>query len=203
MRGKSTWKLKAGGSVGEMLMGDSPPRRSVEQSSRASSASGDAGISTPGFDLHRWRLLIVADVLNRRGNDRRWILWVMKLQMHAAPHKLQLQHGAAPGRARDCNQNRLRTKLRMPGYHRVVAAQKHGPVAMVHGLNFKHGRRRQIVQEHAPFNLRLDDAAVDLIAQIGVGGKHTNDNLVRLKLFRAPDKGRFQPPSDLSMWPSG
>src|SRR5580658_625480 len=113
----------------------------------------------------------------------------MKLQMHAPPHKLQLQHGPAPGRARDRNQNRLGTKLRMPRNHRIAAAQKHGPVAMVHGLNFEHRRWRQIVQEYSPLNLRLDDAAVDLIAQIGVGGKHTNDQFIKTKAFwRSPQE---------------
>jgi hypothetical protein len=53
-----------------------------------------------------------------------------------------------------------------------LTKRKDNFVAVMHGLDLQHRRRRQIVQKHATFNLRLDDAPVHFGREVGMRVKH-------------------------------
>lgn len=91
-----------------------------------------------------------------------------KLQVHAATHEAPFQHGASPGRAGDCDQNRLRAILRMPRNQRGAAALKHRRVAVILRSNLQHGLRRQVAEENPAFNLRLDNMVIYLVTEVGM-----------------------------------
>src|ERR1700722_5055570 len=116
----------------------------------------------------------VADFLDGRSDDGGGELGGAKFQVHAAADVWQLEHGAAPGRTGDRHLHWLGTKFRMAGDKRLAAAQQHGGVAVVHGLNLQDGRRGQIVDENSAFDLRADDAAVHFVGEVGMGVKHTD-----------------------------
>ena len=92
--------------------------------------------------------------------------------MHAAPYELQLQHGAAPGRAGDSDLHRLRAELGMTGNKSLVAAEQNGSVAVVLSLDLKDGGGRKILEGNASLDFRLDDAAIHFIAQVRVRHEH-------------------------------
>jgi len=56
-----------------------------------------------------------------------------------------------------------------------AAAQKHGGIAVVQRLNLEDRGRGKVAEVDAAFDLRLDDAAVHFVGQVGVGIKHTGD----------------------------
>lgn len=56
----------------------------------------------------------------------------------------------------------------MPGDNRVVVTQKDNPVTVILGLNLQYSRRRQIVEEYAPFNFRLHNVSIHFIAEVGM-----------------------------------
>src|ERR1700685_109233 len=97
---------------------------------------------------------------------------MVKFQVHAAAHKLKLQHGPSPSGTGNGHLHRVRAKFGVTGDQRVVAAQQHGLVAMMQGLNFEDGIGRKIFQENSTLNLRANDDAVDFVAQIRVRRKH-------------------------------
>jgi hypothetical protein len=43
---------------------------------------------------------------------------------------------------------------------------------VVHGLNVEDGGGREIMEEDATFDFRLDDGVVDVIREVGVRGEH-------------------------------
>jgi hypothetical protein len=112
-------------------------------------------------------------LLNRRRNNRRCVLWMPEFQMHPSPHIPQLQHGPSERRSRNRYLHRIRAELRMPRNERVAAAQQHSRITMIQGLDFKNGRRGQIMQKHAAFNFRLNDGAVHVIGKVWVWREHT------------------------------
>jgi hypothetical protein len=60
----------------------------------------------------------------------------------------------------------------MAGDQGVASAQQDGGVAVVHGLNVEDGGGREIMEEDAAFDFRLDDGVVDVIREVGVRGEH-------------------------------
>src|SRR5579864_2734028 len=115
---------------------------------------------------------VVADFLNARGDDGTGIVRVVEFKMHTPAEELKLEHGASPARAGDGDLDRLRAEFGMTGEKSLAASEEDCGVAVIHGLNFKNGGRREIVQEDAAFDLRPDDLAVDLVAQVWVRREH-------------------------------
>ena len=105
----------------------------------------------------------VADFLDGRGDDGVVILGVAKFQVHAAPDVLQLEHGASPGGTGDGDLNGLGAEFGMAGEKRFAAAEKHGGVTVVHGLDFQDSGRGKFIKKNSAFDFRLDDAAVDFV----------------------------------------
>jgi hypothetical protein len=60
----------------------------------------------------------------------------------------------------------------MTGDESVAASEEHRGVAVVESLDFEDGGRREIVEEDATFDFRLDDGAVNVIREVGVGREH-------------------------------
>ena len=117
----------------------------------------------------------IADFLDGRRDDGSGIFGVAEFQVHAAADVLQLEHGAAPGGAGNRDLHRLGAEFGMAGEQRFAAAQKHGGVAVVHGLDLEDGGRRKVVEKNSAFDFRLDDAAVHFVSQVGVRVKHADD----------------------------
>src|ERR1700693_5401304 len=107
-----------------------------------------------------------------------------KFEMHAAAYILELEHRASPGGAGDGDLDGLRAEFGMAGEKRFAAAQKHGGVAMIQGLDLEDGGRRKIAQVDATFDFRPDDAAVHFVGQVGMGAKHGG---VRRRAYRISD----------------
>jgi hypothetical protein len=121
---------------------------------------------------------VVADFLDRGSDDRRGVLGMAEFQVHAAADILQLEHGASPGGTGDGDLYGLRAELGMAGQQGFAAAEHDGGVAVVHGLDLKDGGRGKIVQENATLDFRLDNAAVYLVREIGVGAEHTGPRVL-------------------------
>ena len=97
-----------------------------------------------------------------------------EFEVHAAADVLQLEHGASPGGAGDGDLHGLGAELGVAGEHGFAAAEEHGGVAVMHGLNAENSGRGKIVEKNSAFDFGLDDAAVDFVGEVGVGAKHTN-----------------------------
>ena len=117
--------------------------------------------------------MAVADFLDGRGDDGGVVLGVVKFEMHTAAYVLQLEHGASPGGAGDGDLNRIRTEFGVAGNHGVTAAEKHGGIAVMHGLDVEHGGWRKIVEKDSTFDLGLDDGVVNVISEVGVRNEHS------------------------------
>jgi hypothetical protein len=115
----------------------------------------------------------VANFLDGRGDDGGGVLGMAEFEVHAAADVLQLEHGTSPSRAGNGDLHRLRAELGMTGDQGFAAAEKDSGVAVMHGLNLKNGRWRKVAEENPTFDLRLNDAAIDFIRQVGMGAKHT------------------------------
>lgn len=131
-----------------------------------------AGVQFQGRKLG-FGLYPVADFLDWRRDDRRGIFGVAEFQVHTAADVLHFQHGASPSGAGDGNVHGLRAELGMAGKQCLAAAEKHGSVTMMHGLDFQDGGWWKIVEKHPAFDFRLNDAAVDFVREVGVRAKHT------------------------------
>ena len=94
-----------------------------------------------------------------------------ELETHAASDVAGFKHGAAPGGSVDSDGNRLRAKDGMAGDEGLVPAFVQDGVEAIFGSNFKDGSGGKIVEVDAAFDFGLDDVAVDVIAQVGVGWK--------------------------------
>ena len=135
-----------------------------------------------GVEFEGWELDFVADTLpnavadflDGRSNDGGGVLGVPKFEVHATADILQLEHGAAPGGTGDRDLHRLGTKFGMAGDKRLTAAEQHGGIAVVHGLNLQDGRGGQIIDEDSAFDFRAHDAAVHFVGEVGMGVKHTD-----------------------------
>src|ERR1700722_1328169 len=68
----------------------------------------------------------------------------------------------------------MRAKFGVTGNQRVVAAEQHGLVAMMQGLNLQDGIGRKIFQENSALNLGPNDAAVHFVAQMWMRRKHVS-----------------------------
>jgi len=133
--------------------------------------AGDAALTeaVQRLDLGLAHPRTLADFSDRRSDNRRPKFWMAKFQAHAAADEALLQHGASPGRAGDCDQNRLRTILWMPRKQHGAFALQNCGIAMMLRLDLQDGIGRQVFEKHAAFNFRLDDAVVHLITEVGVG----------------------------------
>ena len=110
-----------------------------------------------------------ANFLDGGCDDWRAVVGVGKLEPHAPTDEAALQHAAAPCGTGNGDGNWLGAEFRMAGDERGTVFEKDRGVAMMLSLDLQHGSRRQVVQENAAFNLRLNDLVIDLIAEIGVG----------------------------------
>ena len=128
-----------------------------------------------GVELKNGQFDVIADLPDLRSHDRRGVLWVAELEMHAAADVLDLQHRASPGGAGDSDLYGLGAEFGMTGEQSFAAPEQHGSIAVVHRLNVKHRGRRKISKIYATLDLRLDNAAVDFFSQIRVGAKHTGN----------------------------
>ena len=116
----------------------------------------------------------VANFLDGRGDDGSWVAGMAEFEVHAAANVLELEHGASPGRAGDGYLHGFGAEFGMAGDESLAAAENHGGVAMVHGLDFEDGGGREVVEEDSAFDFRLDDAAVHFVGKVGVGREHIN-----------------------------
>lgn len=91
-----------------------------------------------------------------------------KLQVHAASDEASLQHWAAPARSFDYDQNRLWAKLGMPRNKRLPLAARHNGIFAVLRLYTQNAVGRQVAQEDAALDLRLNDVVVHPVAQVWV-----------------------------------
>ena len=130
----------------------------------------------------------VANLLDGRGHNRSGVFGVAKLEMHAAPDVLQLEHGAAPGGSGDGNLHRFGAEFRVTREQGFAAAKQDSGVAVVQGLNLEDSRGRKVVQEHSTFDLRLNDAAVYFVREVWVRTKHTNNRPLEYWLLGPPTR---------------
>src|SRR5438105_12039586 len=93
---------------------------------------------------------------------------MMKFELHAAPNETGLQHGASPGGPGDCDQHWLRTILRVAGKECRGAIQHDRRVAVILGTNLEDSRGGKIVEVHATLDLRLNDVAIHVVAEVAV-----------------------------------
>jgi hypothetical protein len=105
----------------------------------------------------------VANFLDGRGDDGSVVLGVTEFEVHAATDVLQLEHGASPGGTGDGDLHGAGAELGMTRDEGVAAAEKNGGVAVVKSLDFEDGRGREIVEEDATFDFRLDDGVIDVV----------------------------------------
>ena len=110
---------------------------------------------------------------------------VAEFEVHATTNVLELEHGASPGRAGDGHLDRLGTEFGMSGQKSFAAAKQHGGVAVVQGLNLQDGGWRKIAEIDPAFDLRLDDAPVHSIGEIGVRTKHGRDRTLAYRVSGA------------------
>lgn len=101
----------------------------------------------------KWRELnAIADFLDRRGDDRRWVLRMAEFEVHPAADILKFQHRSAPCGARNRDMHRLGAELRMARKQGLAASEQNGGIAMMHGLNLEHSRGREIAEKNAAFD---------------------------------------------------
>jgi hypothetical protein len=127
------------------------------------------------LERRKWSFIAgnaIADFLDRRSDDGRRVLGMTEFEMHTAADVLQLEHGTSPGGAGDGDLDGLRAELGMAGEQGFTSAEKHGGVAMMHGLNLENSGGWKVVEKNAAFDFRLDDTAVDLVRQIGMRIEH-------------------------------
>jgi hypothetical protein len=95
---------------------------------------------------------VVADFLDGRGDDGGGVFGVAEFEVHAAAYVLQLEHGASPGGTGDGDLNGLGAEFGMAGEKSFAAAEKHGGVAVMQGLDFEDCRGREVVEENSAFD---------------------------------------------------
>jgi hypothetical protein len=125
-----------------------------------------------GGDLGADRAAAFADFFDGRCHNRCSILGMAKFEMHAAANEALLEHGTAPSGTGDRNQDRLGTILRMTGDEGCIFAEHNGGVAVVLSFNLEDAGGGKVIEEDAAFNFRLNDVAIDSIAQIGMGHEY-------------------------------
>ena len=92
-----------------------------------------------------------------------------ELQTHAATYEASLEHGASPGRARDCNQHWLRTVLGMSRDQRGAVILEDRRVKVMLCLNLEDSGWRKVFEENSTFNFRLRNLVIDLVTEVEVG----------------------------------
>lgn len=107
-----------------------------------------------------------------RRDNRSAIIRVAIFEMHAPAQESGFEHGAAPVRSGDANQDRLGAKFRMAGNPGVAIADQHQRVSAILRDDFERARVGEIPQVNAAFDFTANDVPVDLIAQILVGNEH-------------------------------
>lgn len=96
-----------------------------------------------------------------------------KFHAHTATEKANLEHGPTPSRAVNLYQYGARAVKRMSHDQRHIPIQNNYLVASVAGSHLKPGPWLHILQLHAPFNLRLNNVAVYLMAEVGMWSEQT------------------------------
>src|SRR6266852_533601 len=97
------------------------------------------------------------------------------LHVHAPPQVGNLEHRAAPIRAVDVHQHRLRTKFRVTGDERLAIALHDHRIPAVAGLHFESAFLGQLPQIDTAFDLTANDIGVNLVAEILVRNPHGSD----------------------------
>ena len=106
--------------------------------------------------------------LDQRSDDGHGVVGVAKLQVHTAPDIPRLEHGSAPSAAFERDQDRFGAILRVAGDQGLAFSLRDDGIATVLGEDKERGFRRKIFEGHTAFDLRLNDMAIDRIAQIRV-----------------------------------
>ena len=77
----------------------------------------------------------------------------------------------------------LRRLLRLSpsAWKRIAVTATHQSVDPVLGFDFEHCARRQVLKEDAAFDLRLDNAPIDLVAQVRIRSKYRGDEVNRVR----------------------
>lgn len=91
-----------------------------------------------------------------------------ELEAHATADEMTLEHGASPSGPGDSDEDRLRAVLGMPGDQGGSVIDHDRGIEMMLGLDLKNGFGSEVFEEDAAFDLRLNDVAVDLIAEVEV-----------------------------------
>jgi hypothetical protein len=91
-----------------------------------------------------------------------------KFHAHAATYKANLEHGTTPGRAVNPYQYGTGAVKGMAGHQRHISIQNEQLVAGVAGGDLEPGPWLHILQAHAALNLRLNNVAVYLVAEVGM-----------------------------------
>src|SRR5581483_2180001 len=100
-----------------------------------------------------------------RGHDHT-ISRMHKLQVHPAPNEGFFEQGAAPGGTIYVHLDQLGAEHRVTTNQRVtVFTVDHGASPILR-VDLQHRATWQIAQVHAALDLRLNDVAIDLIAQM-------------------------------------
>lgn len=94
-----------------------------------------------------------------------------ELETHAATDEAGFEHRSAPSGSVDGDRNGLGAKYRMARDQRLVPTFIKNGVKAIFGSNLQDRSRGKIVKMDTAFNFGLDDVAVDVIAQVGVGWK--------------------------------
>ena len=129
-------------------------------------------LAPPGVAVHFNRMDVdlatpLADILDTGGPDDAE-LRVDELQKHSPADVVHLEHRPAPSGPVHIHQHRFRAELRVTGNHDLAAAAMLQLVGVVLGFHLKHDADRQVIQQHAPLDLRLADVVVDLVTEVGV-----------------------------------
>lgn len=94
-----------------------------------------------------------------------------KFHAHTATYKANLEHGTTPGGAVNPHQDGIRAVKRMTRNQRHISIQNEQLVASVAGNDLEPGPWLHVLQPHAALYLRLNNIAVYLMAEVGMGPK--------------------------------
>jgi hypothetical protein len=98
-----------------------------------------------------------------------------KFEVQPAADETLFDHAAAPSRAVDLDQHRIRTIDGMAGNPSLPIALAHDRVHAIPRLDFEHGARWEVPEMDATFYFRLNQIPVDLVAQIRVRFKKSRN----------------------------
>jgi len=96
------------------------------------------------------------------------VLRVAEFETHPSPDETYFQERSAPVGTFYAHQYRVRAKFRMPGNQRVPGSVIHQFIGVISRLDFNHVAWSEIVQIYATLYLRLNQSAIDLVAQVSM-----------------------------------